>query len=272
MYPLKLATYNIHKGVQGLGPLRRLEIHNQRTGLHTVGADVVCLQEVRAFNHRLATRLPHWPTTDHGQTLAGEAYQCVYKSNAVTRFGEHGNAVLSKWPVSLVGHYDVSDHRLEQRGLLHVCVDTPAGQLHVINVHLGLIAASRRRQVQHLLNLVKEHVPADMPLVVAGDFNDWAQQLHTPLSHAQLVTVQGPALKTFPSRLPALSMDRIYGRGVQLLSATVPRGQPWYRWSDHLPLVMDMQMPMQIPMQMPLPLQVEVEVEVETTVHGKCGL
>ena len=25
---LKVATYNIHKGVQGLGPARRLEIHN----------------------------------------------------------------------------------------------------------------------------------------------------------------------------------------------------------------------------------------------------
>jgi len=25
---LRVATYNIHKGVQGLGPVRRLEIHN----------------------------------------------------------------------------------------------------------------------------------------------------------------------------------------------------------------------------------------------------
>lgn len=25
---LRVATYNIHKGVQGIGPTRRLEIHN----------------------------------------------------------------------------------------------------------------------------------------------------------------------------------------------------------------------------------------------------
>lgn len=25
---LRVATYNIHKGVQGMGPVRRLEIHN----------------------------------------------------------------------------------------------------------------------------------------------------------------------------------------------------------------------------------------------------
>ena len=28
MKTFKVATYNIHKGVQGLGPARRLEIHN----------------------------------------------------------------------------------------------------------------------------------------------------------------------------------------------------------------------------------------------------
>ncbi|HEY8359027.1 MAG TPA: endonuclease, partial [Ramlibacter sp.] len=28
MSVLRVATYNIHKGVQGMGPTRRLEIHN----------------------------------------------------------------------------------------------------------------------------------------------------------------------------------------------------------------------------------------------------
>jgi endonuclease/exonuclease/phosphatase family metal-dependent hydrolase len=242
METVKLATYNIHKGVQGLGLLRRLEIHNQQLNLHALDADVVCLQEVRGFNHRLARRFKHWPKTDQGQTLAGDTYHCVYRSNAVTPFGEHGNAVLSKWPLRLVGHYDVSDHRLEQRGLLHVCIDMPNGSVHLINVHLGLIAASRRRQVQHLLRVISDHVPANVPLVVAGDFNDWAQQLHTPLLHAQLHPPPGRTAKTFPARLPTLGMDRVYARGAQLLHASVPSGQPWSRLSDHLPLVVDMQL------------------------------
>ena len=235
-----LATYNIHKGVQGVGPMRRLEIPNQRAGLGLLNADVVCLQEVRGFNHRLAKRFAHWPATDQGQALAADGYSSIYKTNAVTRFGEHGNAVLSRWPVSLVGHYDVSDHRLEQRGLLHVAVDSPCGVFHVINVHLGLIAASRRRQVQHLLRIINDHVPAGVALGVAGDFNDWAQQLHTPLAHAQLHPAPGRALHTFPSRLPRLSMDRVYARGLQVLHASVASGQPWHRWSDHLPLVATM--------------------------------
>ena len=43
----RVATYNIHKGVQGLGPARRLEIHNIGHAIEQLDADVVCLQEVR---------------------------------------------------------------------------------------------------------------------------------------------------------------------------------------------------------------------------------
>ncbi len=45
---LRVATYNIHKGVQeGLGPTRRLEIHNLGLAVEQLDADIVCLQEVR---------------------------------------------------------------------------------------------------------------------------------------------------------------------------------------------------------------------------------
>jgi len=37
-------------------------------------------------------------------------------------------------------------------------------------------------------------------------------------------------------------MDRVYARGAQLLHASVPSGQSWARLSDHLPLVVDMQL------------------------------
>ena len=47
---LRVATYNIHKGVQGVGPARRLEIHNLGHAVEQFDADIVCLQEVRAFN------------------------------------------------------------------------------------------------------------------------------------------------------------------------------------------------------------------------------
>ena len=44
---LRVATYNIHKGVQGIGPARRLEIHHLGLAVEQLDADIVCLQEVR---------------------------------------------------------------------------------------------------------------------------------------------------------------------------------------------------------------------------------
>ena len=48
---LRIATYNIHKGVRGMGPTKRLEIHNLGLAVEALDADIVCLQEVRQFNH-----------------------------------------------------------------------------------------------------------------------------------------------------------------------------------------------------------------------------
>ena len=53
---IRVATYNIHKGVQGLGPARRLEIHNLGHAVEQLDADIVCLQEVRR-EHRREGRL-----------------------------------------------------------------------------------------------------------------------------------------------------------------------------------------------------------------------
>ena len=58
---LRVATYNIHKGVQGVGPQRRLEIHNLGHAVEQLDADIVCLQEVQ-FERRPdgVHELPGW--------------------------------------------------------------------------------------------------------------------------------------------------------------------------------------------------------------------
>jgi len=239
---LRVATYNIHKGVSGLGPRQRLEILNLVHAVEQFDADVVCLQEVRAFNHRQARRFAHWPSEPQAEFLAPEGYQAVYRTNAVTRDGEHGNALLSRWPVVAHGHRDVSDHRFEQRGILHAQLLVQGVAVHVLVVHLGLIHASRLRQVALLLDSIARDVPAGAPLVVAGDFNDWGGKLHGPMAEAGLRTFEQLRLATFPSRAPLLSLDRIYVRGLRPLASLVPRGRAWARMSDHLPLVGDFEL------------------------------
>ena len=114
-----------------------------------------------------------WPELSQADFLAPEGYEAVYRTNAFTRHGEHGNALLSRWPVVAHQQEDISDHRFEQRGLLHVEVMVHGQSVHVVVVHLGLIRASRARQLAQLQRFIAREVPPNAPLLVAGDFNEW---------------------------------------------------------------------------------------------------
>jgi endonuclease/exonuclease/phosphatase (EEP) superfamily protein YafD len=71
----------------------------------------------------------------------------------------------------------MSDHRFEQRGLLHAELKVGRRKVHVIVLHLGLIAGSRGRQVEQMLRFIEREIPSTAPVIVAGDFNDWGSKL-----------------------------------------------------------------------------------------------
>ncbi len=247
---LRVATYNIHKGVRGMGPRKRLEIHNLGLAVEAFDADLVFLQEVRLFHHREARRFERtsfgWPTQGQADFLAPEGYEVAYRTNAVTRHGEHGNALLSRWPLGDVGHHDVSDHRFEQRGLLYAPVTWNGATVHAVVAHFGLVHSSRVRQVQRLADFIAAQVPADAMLVVAGDFNDWGERLDGPMTDLGLTRAAAPGAArlspaTFPSLAPLFALDRFYLRGLACRSTMVPRGLSWARMSDHLPLVAELE-------------------------------
>jgi endonuclease/exonuclease/phosphatase family metal-dependent hydrolase len=245
---LRVATYNIHKGVRGMGPRKRLEIHNLGLGIEALDADLVYLQEVRLFNHSEAMRFPDthigWPKMPQADYLAPDGYDVAYRTNAVTKEGEHGNALLSRWPIGDIGHHDVSDHRFEQRGLLHVPVNWNGVPVHCIVAHLGLMHSSRVRQVERIAEFIAAEVPKNERLILAGDFNDWGEKLDEPMRATGLKRATPPgvaALRTFPSLVPVFALDRIYTRGFRCTSAFVPRGNSWARMSDHLPCVAELE-------------------------------
>jgi endonuclease/exonuclease/phosphatase family metal-dependent hydrolase len=245
---LRVATYNIHKGVRGIGPRKRLEIHNLGLAVEALDADLVFLQEVRLFHTREARRFERthfgWPAQGQAEYLAPEGYEVAYRTNAKTRFGEHGNALLSRWPIGDIGHHDVSDHRFEQRGLLHVPVLWNGATVHAVVVHFGLVHSSRVRQVQRLARFIEAEVPEGEMLIVAGDFNDWGERLDPlmrQLGLARALAPEGAAATTFPSLAPVFALDRFYTRGFGCRSTMVPRGLTWARMSDHLPLVAELE-------------------------------
>jgi endonuclease/exonuclease/phosphatase family metal-dependent hydrolase len=241
---IRVATWNIHKGVNGLGPRRRLEIHNIGLAVDQFDADIICLQEVRKQHRGEARRFAHWPELEQADFLAPLGYTPIYQTNAVTRHGEHGNALLTRWPVINHQHEDMSDHRFEQRGLLHVEVLIHGAPVHVIVVHLGLIKSSRRRQIAQLCTYIQREIPANAPLLVAGDFNDWGAASETALKAEQLFAfktnpITAKKLRTYPARLPLVQFDYVYARHLNAKDANVPSGQNWARMSDHLPLIAD---------------------------------
>jgi endonuclease/exonuclease/phosphatase family metal-dependent hydrolase len=246
---LRVATYNIHKGVRGIGPRRRLEIHDLGLGVESFDADLVFLQEVRLFHHRDSRRFERtwfgWPEKGQAEFLAPEGYDVAYRTNAITRHGEHGNALLSRWPMGEAGHHDVSDHRFEQRGLLHVPIHWNGTRVHAVVVHFGLMHSSRARQAQRLAKFLHANVPQHEPVIVAGDFNDWGERLDAYMTYAGLHRARAPDGRrafTFPSLVPVFSLDRVYLRGLRCHSTFVPRGAVWMRMSDHLPLLVELEL------------------------------
>lgn len=256
---LRIATYNIHKGVTSFRSMPR--VHALKQALASMEADIFFLQEVQGRHDRYATRhASHWPELAQHQFLAGDSHHCAYGMNAVYDHGHHGNALLSGFPIASFRNQDVSDHAFEARGILHCVVQTPKANVHCYVVHLGLFARSRKRQTEALINAVASSAPPDAPVIIAGDFNDWTNQLSATLrerlgvtevfdgnlpergfgSYLRQLGGRGPKLKparTFPAALPWLRLDRIYVRGFKVESAQVLHGALWAKLSDHAPIV-----------------------------------
>jgi len=236
---LRALTVNTHKGFTLLN--RRFVLPELRDAVRAVNADVVFLQEVQGeYNGAVGAS---WPQAPHYEFLADEIWpQFAYGRNAVYQGGDHGNAVLSKYPILRQINHDVSLPKHEARGLLHCVLDLPdRGEVHAISVHLGLAESHRRHQIELLCGIVSEEIPKPVPLLVAGDFNDWRNKAHQMLERCaglQEVFVQahGRAAKTFPARFPLLPLDRIYVRNARAHRPIALPRFPWSHLSDHAPL------------------------------------
>ena len=110
-------------------------------------------------------------------------------------------------------------------------------EVHVIVLHLGLIAASRVRQIEQLGRYIEREIPRTAPVVVAGDFNDWGGKLRPTMNSLGLKDFIAERALTYPSRLPLTQLDYVYARGMKPNGVEIPRGRIWWRMSDHLPLI-----------------------------------
>ena len=240
MPTFNILTLNAHMGFNLLN--RRFVLPELREAIRSVSADVVFLQEVLGEHALYAKRHGGRPEGTQYEFLADEVWhQHAYGRNAVYPHGHHGNALLSKFPILRHENRDVSIHGHEERGLLHAVLDAPGTQVHAICVHLGLRESHRRRQLELLCGVVNDEIPAEAPLIVAGDFNDWRQRGHARMAQCGLREVfleaNGRLARTFPARWPLLPVDRIYLRHLRAREPRVLHARPWSHLSDHAPLL-----------------------------------
>lgn len=239
---IKVLTYNIHKGFSASN--LRFILHEIKSSLRYIDADVVFLQEVHGERNISKNRFDDWPNNQQFEFLADQVWHHhAYGKNAIYKSGHHGNAILSKYPFVEWENINVSLMRSASRSLLHGTIQLPKKnqKIHIICVHLGLFGAERELQLSTLAQRINSHVPPNEPLIIAGDFNDWRgraeHHLHQNLGVKEVFkNMRGAYARTFPAWLPVLSMDRIYYRGLNVVNCSHLQGQPWRRMSDHIPL------------------------------------
>ena len=141
---LRVLSYNIHRAI-GVDRLFRPERIVEILAHHD--ADIVLLQEVdegvpRSREMDLAKNL--------AQRLGFRHYAVGH--NVSLRKGRYGNATLSRFPIIRERNIDLTVGDRKRRGCQHTTIEIgpteeSTQRLEVFNLHLGLSARERQRQV-----------------------------------------------------------------------------------------------------------------------------
>jgi endonuclease/exonuclease/phosphatase family metal-dependent hydrolase len=244
---LRLVTWNIHKGI---GTDRCYRLDRIIGVLKALDADVVCLQEVDEG----VKRSGHDSQVQRLADALGYTHAAL-GLNVRVGAGAYGSATLSRHPLWEVRNVDLTVPPKKRRGGLVTRIEHgPPGGWLLANVHLGLLHLERKVQVKrlltHLLQDADEH--EHRPVVIAGDWNEWGNRLvqgalNASGFHLARADCHGPrGARTFPSRRPLASLDRVLYRAPARLHHVACVVDDSTRCaSDHLPIVVDLETPLQ---------------------------
>ncbi len=223
---MRVITYNLHKARRA----GRSILEEAGDALRAREPDVLLCQEVFQT---------HCSTERQAHVLAEQlGFEHAFGPNKFYPAGCHGNATFTRLPVLRAYNIDVSQSRFEKRGILHTHLEWNDSVLEILNTHFSLTGRQRKLQLEALLDAVPN---GDVPVLVAGDFNDWHGLLDRRIDRERhlrsaLDAMRPQERRTFPAKRPFLALDRIYYRGLELVDARVLRGAPWDVLSDHLPV------------------------------------
>jgi endonuclease/exonuclease/phosphatase family metal-dependent hydrolase len=221
---LKVASYNIHKGI-GTDRLRRpdriLDV------LDELEADIVALQEAdRRFGAR-ASALPP-------ELLAQHGWQPVEINRRDHSIGWHGNAILVRRDAEILTRAHIELPTLEPRGAVMAEVRVNGIRVRIVAMHLDLSGLWRRRQARAIIHALEQRRP--LPTILMGDLNEWTLHggcLREFAPHFRIA----PTPPSFHSRQPVARLDRIMAdKSLHIASCGVHHSVKARRASDHLPI------------------------------------
>jgi len=220
---LRVVSYNVHRAI---GRDRRCLPQRILDVLRETRADVVALQEVEARDS--GADMLAWLGRELG-------FQSIPGTTLIRHDGHYGNGILSRFPARTITHCDLSWRGAEPRAAIAADLEFDGRILRFVATHLGLRPAERRDQAQRLVKLFTDK-PYERA-VLMGDINEWLLW-GRPLRRLHRYFEKTPAPRTFPARMPILSLDRVWTHPASMLRKIEVHRSPLSRMaSDHLPLV-----------------------------------
>jgi endonuclease/exonuclease/phosphatase family metal-dependent hydrolase len=223
---IRVASYNMRKAI-GLDrrrrPERTIEVLNE------LDADVIALQEAdRRFGSRLSALPPHL-IEEHSD------YKPVPFAARAGSLGWHGNAILVRKSVEIVGCELLHLPSLEPRGAVLAEVKLDGVIVRVVGMHLDLSGLWRRRQAHAILAHLALRNP-NPRTVLMGDLNEWSANggCLRDFGHHLRFAECG---RSFHSRRPIAQLDRIMvSDGLKIVESGAHGSAVARRASDHLPV------------------------------------
>ena len=241
----RLLSYNIQVGIQTsrfrdyvTGGWKHILPHGQR--LRTLAAiadqirgyDLVAIQEADSGSLRTG----FISQTEYLARRAGYAWWGERTNRRLGRIAQHSLGAMARVEPTRVTPFALPG-RVPGRGALLLDFGTGSGRLSVVIVHLALGRQTRRRQLEHIAELISRSPHA----VVMGDFNaqHGAPEMRRFFEQTHLVEPL-ERINTWPAWRPLQNFDHILTTPELQIERMDVLGDSQ---SDHLPIAVELDLP-----------------------------
>jgi endonuclease/exonuclease/phosphatase family metal-dependent hydrolase len=227
---IRVATYNVHKGV-GLDRARRPD--RILSVLNELGADIVALQEIdRRFGARAAIFSPD-------MLAAHTDFVAVPLNARDDSLGWHGNAIIVRRGTEIGEHCRIDLPTIEPRGAVMAEVALNGTPVRIVAMHLDLSGLRRSFQARTILQRCAELKP--MATVLMGDLNEWSPRHGCLRDFGRTMRIAATP-PSFHSRRPVARLDRIMtDLRTHIVGCGVHHSPNSRVASDHLPVWADIE-------------------------------